>query len=496
MRILPTFALTLVALGSPLFTQDPPTAAAVDAMPGPQIAYQGRLLEAGLPVTGIRIFIFSILDAGGVELWNSGPQSVSVNNGLYAVVLGGTGMPAIPASLVAKANCKLRLSIGGTILTPDVDLVPAFQARSAFEFSGSLSGDVSGSQNATTLLRIQGIPVDFSTAPTPGQSLVFNGTKWVPSSVAGSVGPEGPKGDPGDTGPQGPQGTQGPTGPTGPKGIQGVVGPQGATGSTGAIGATGAAGPIGPTGAQGPIGATGVTGSAGATGAMGPIGPTGAQGPVGPTGAAGATGSVGATGAVGPTGAQGPVGPTGAAGATGAVGPVGPTGAQGPAGPVGPTGATGATGASGTGLQVLDNNNVVLGKLTSADGSGYGFTILTSAGYLVGMQWDGTCYPAQAYFTTFSGGVCSGTVYLNDGGTPGSKIWGKIAVWVQSKNSFMIPQSVNGAGMSISVSFTSQGIDNPTCYASAGSNSGWLLTTITNAALGLPATIVPPLKLQ
>jgi hypothetical protein len=151
-------------------------------------------------------------------------------------------------------------------------------------------------------------------------------------------------------------------------------------------------------------------------------------------------------------------------------------------------------GASGTGLQVLDANGVVLGKVTRADS--YGYTVLTSTGYLLDMSWDGTVYPAQAYFTTYTAGVCSGTVYLNDGGNTGSLLWGKTAYWVGSKNSFMVPSTVNAAGMSTSVSFTSQGIDNPTCYAAGGSASGWLLKTVTNAALGLPPTVVAPLKLQ
>ncbi|WP_243303801.1 collagen-like protein [Geothrix oryzisoli] len=541
--------LTLASLAAGLHAQGTPAPAVVLAAPAPQVAYQGRLTEAGLPVTGTRSFTFAILDSQGTELWNSGAQNVSVNNGLYAVVLGGTGMPVIPAALLGTPNLKLHLAINGVPLTPDSDLVPALQARSAFEFSGPLAGDVGGTQNATLVLRLNGVPLDPA-APAAGQALVFNGSSWAPATAAGPMGPEGPAGPAGPMGATGPQGPIGLTGAPGPQGATGPLGPQGLPGTAGKTVLHGIVPPTASQGVDGdfyldtaasvlygpkgalitgawPTPGTSLVGPAGATGATGATGP---QGPIGLTGATGPQGPIGLTGATGPQGATGATGPQGATGATGATGP------QGLAGPMGLTGPAGAaatvtvgtttTGAAGTsasvtnsgtssaavlnftipqgvagtsgaaGLQVLDKNNVVLGKVTRADS--YGYTVLTSTGYLLDMSWDGTVYPAQAWFTTYTGGVCSGTVYLNDGngGTGGALLWGKTAYWVGSKNSFMVPQNVNGSGMSISVSFTSQGIDNPTCYASGGSASGWQLTTITNAALGLPATIVAPLKLQ
>ena len=229
MRFRPTFlTLTLISLSPGLSAQVAPAAPVVEAAPNPQVAYQGRLSEAGLPVTGTRSFSFSILDAQGAELWTSGPQEVSVNNGLYAVALGGTGMPAIPVTVLAKANLRLRLSINGTPLTPDTDLLPALQARSAFDFSGALAGDVGGTQNATVVLRLHGVPLDPAATPAAGQALVFNGSSWAPSTVVGVPGPVGPQGV---TGPVGPLGA---TGPQGPMGLPGATGPQGAPGATGA----------------------------------------------------------------------------------------------------------------------------------------------------------------------------------------------------------------------------------------------------------------------
>ncbi|MGZ6472952.1 MAG: beta strand repeat-containing protein, partial [Bdellovibrio sp.] len=63
-------------------------------------------------------------------------------------------------------------------------------AGSATNFSGSLAGDVSGSQGATSVDKIKGVPLDFSVAPANGQVLKFNGTNWAPgtdNSASGTV---------------------------------------------------------------------------------------------------------------------------------------------------------------------------------------------------------------------------------------------------------------------------------------------------------------------
>ncbi len=304
----------LVAMPAILLGQTAP--APTTAAPSPQVAYQGRLTEAGLPATGARSFTFSILDAQGNELWNSGAQDVSVNNGLYAVELGGTGMPAIPASLLGTPGLKLRLAINGVTLTPDTDLVPALQARSAFAFSGPLAGDVSGTQNATLVVRLQGVPVD-ATVPSAGQALVFNGTSWAPATAAGPAGPQGPQGLAGMAGPQGPIGL---TGAPGPAGIQGPAGTNGLTilNGTGAPAAT-----LGVDGdfyldtaasvLYGPKGA--LTAEAWPAAGLSLVGPTGPQGPIG---LQGPQGSIGLTGPVGPAGATGPQGLQGSQGIPGA----------------------------------------------------------------------------------------------------------------------------------------------------------------------------------
>ena len=74
-RTMPSTLLLAASLlaAQPLAAQLLP-AAAVAAAPTPVLAYQGRLLEASLPVTGARTFTFSVLDSSGTELWNSGDR--------------------------------------------------------------------------------------------------------------------------------------------------------------------------------------------------------------------------------------------------------------------------------------------------------------------------------------------------------------------------------------------------------------------------------------
>ena len=337
-----SFAAAIACGVTPLFAQELPLTAAADAAPAPTIAYQGRLIEGTTPANGARQFVFSILDSAGAEQWSSGQQTLTVTDGLYSVVLGGTGMPGLPVAMLGKAGLTLHITLSGQALVPDATIVPAFQARSAWEVTGSFSGDLSGTQNQILIMKLQGTPLDLTTnAPTAGQALVFNGTKWVPSTVVGT---------PGQTGPQGPQGPTGVAGPSGPKGLTGPAGATGAPGLNGLDGRTvlhGAGTPV-ATSAGGVVGdfyldtvasvlygpKASASSWAGLTG-VSLVGPAG--GPVGPAGPTGPTGSTGPQGATGSTGPLGPMGFTGPLGPTGATGGVGPQGAQGVAGVAGQT---------------------------------------------------------------------------------------------------------------------------------------------------------------
>ena len=400
-----SWALALISI---LCLAERSVAQTADPAPSPVLAYQGRLLEFNNPVTATRNFVFSIVDSTGKQLWSSGSQALTVTGGLYAVVLGSSGMPPLPDSLLLRANLWLRVTVEGVQLSPDVPVIPALQANSAWNVRGPFFGDISGTQQNISVDKLKGVAIDLTLAPVNGDVLTFNGTSWVASPPS-----QGTAGPPGPSGPPGPQGTSGPPGATGPPGPQGAIGTAGPAGlawreawnnSTAyalndavsfngssyiAIQASTNLEPeANPTfwsllAQQGATGAAGSTGATGATGAQGPIGVTGPQGPAG------------ATGATGPQGPAGPQGPTGVTGATGPTGPAGlnwmqswnsgtayavndavsfngssyialqpsttldpetnPTfwsllarqGATGPAGPTGPTGASGAQGFTG-----------------------------------------------------------------------------------------------------------------------------------------------------
>ncbi|MGZ3771812.1 MAG: tail fiber domain-containing protein, partial [Bdellovibrio sp.] len=55
-------------------------------------------------------------------------------------------------------------------------------AGSATNFTGTLAGDISGTQGATSVDKIKGLPLDFSVPPSNGQVLKFDGTSWVPAA--------------------------------------------------------------------------------------------------------------------------------------------------------------------------------------------------------------------------------------------------------------------------------------------------------------------------
>ncbi len=382
-------AAVVLAVAIPLF------ASAQDVSPVPEVAYQGRLLESGAPVTGTRTFTFAILDAKGIELWNSGAQGVEVNAGLYAVILGAPPMPVIPETVLGRAYLSLRVKIGSTVLTPDVAMIPSMQARSAWELTGAFDGDVQGTQLATVVMSLQGKTLDLlSTPPSTGQAIVYNGTKWVPGTVAGTPGPTGPQG------PAGATGTAGATGPAGTPGAQGVPGLQGAAGPAGAEGPVGPQGSVGPSGPQGSTGAAGQTviaGKAVLNGAGDPTAGIGIDGDFyintttnilfGPKDA-GAWPEVGVS-MIGPAGVQGV---QGIAGAQGAQGTTGPAGAQGPAGSDGATGAQGPQGLTGeAGQTVIAGKAVLNGSANPASGVGIDgdFYINTSTNILFGPKAAG-----------------------------------------------------------------------------------------------------------
>jgi len=111
------------------------------------ISYQGRLTDvSGNPVAdGSYQVRFRIYDAssGGSTLWDNGSVSVTVTNGVFSYILGGS--TALPANLFDNSAVRwLGITVGaGTEITPRTQLVSsayAFHAKSADTASYALAG--------------------------------------------------------------------------------------------------------------------------------------------------------------------------------------------------------------------------------------------------------------------------------------------------------------------------------------------------------------------
>ena len=238
------------------------------------LPFQGRLTDAqGNAVHGSVKLDFRLYRqaTGGVPLWSETHPSVSVNQGLFKIELGG--LTALTTTIFDGAPLWIGLSVGS-----DAEMLPRLVLSS--QGYAKVADDARGDVHPRSV--------------SIGTKRVIDSTgKWV-GDPTGLVGPQGPQGPAGPTGPTGPTGAKGDTGATGP---QGPKGDPGQTGPTGPIGPTGMVGPTGPQGPKGDTGASGPQGLKGDPGPTGPIGPTGPMGPTGP---------------IGPTGPQGPKGDTGA----------------------------------------------------------------------------------------------------------------------------------------------------------------------------------------
>ena len=402
-----------------------------DPSPSPFLAYQGRLLEFDTPVTGTRNFVFSILDQAGKQLWTSGPQALSVTGGLYAVVLGGPGMPALSQSLLLRANLLLRVTVEGVQLSPDIAVVPALQANTAWNVIGPFLGDISGTQQSISVDKLKGIPIDLTISPAHGDVLSFNGTSWVASAPwQGPTGPTGPQGLKGDKGDPGLQGLQGLQGLPGSQGLQGQAGQNGTSftfrnafnpatsylpndvvtylGSTYIASGTPALG-----GLPGVDTAWALMAPQGGIGPQGALGPKGDTGTPGPQGLQGVQGPIGQTGSIGPTGAAGPTGPTGPQGLKGDKGDPGLQGLQGLPGPQGPQGPPCTGGVSGNFIVYGTDGN----PCTDSGKSASGFLTPDSTATLTNKTFDAEgsgnslAIPARAFFA--AAGCFNGSSFSN-----------------------------------------------------------------------------------
>ena len=143
-----------------------------------QLNHQGRVAVNGVNFDGNGQFKFALVNADGtVSYWSNdgtssagseptSPVTLPVTKGLYSVLLGNTtlaNMTALPPSALDHDDVRLRIwfndgsSRGSQLITPDQRLAAApyallaAKSTSADGFTGSLLGDVTGTQGATSI---------------------------------------------------------------------------------------------------------------------------------------------------------------------------------------------------------------------------------------------------------------------------------------------------------------------------------------------------------
>ncbi|WII73444.1 tail fiber domain-containing protein [Bdellovibrio sp. 22V] len=90
-----------------------------------------------------------------------------------AAALSGYVTQSYFSNAVASANCAQHQTMYWEAAT---------NSFKCMAINVSVAGDVSGTIGAVSVDKIKGVALDFSTAPTSGQTLKFNGTSWAPAN--------------------------------------------------------------------------------------------------------------------------------------------------------------------------------------------------------------------------------------------------------------------------------------------------------------------------
>jgi hypothetical protein len=147
--------------------------------------YQGKLTDAGNPANGaydLQFRLFDTLSNGNQVGSTIVREDVQVANGIFSTALD-FGAAAFPgASRFLEIAVRPGASTGAfTTLSPLQPLtstpyaITSLNAGTATNFSGALSGDVTGTQNATSVIALRGKMI-AATSPASGQVLKFNAT--------------------------------------------------------------------------------------------------------------------------------------------------------------------------------------------------------------------------------------------------------------------------------------------------------------------------------
>lgn len=168
------------------------TGASPRAPMGTAFTYQGQLKQGVSPVNANCDLQFGLWDSASNLTGQIGTSlskpNVQVSNGLFTVQLdfGASAFDGSARYLGIQVSCPSGSGLWAPLsprqpLTPAPHALHATTATTANNLSGSLSGDVTGTQGATSVVALRGKGI-ASYAPWNGAVLQYNGTEWAPSS--------------------------------------------------------------------------------------------------------------------------------------------------------------------------------------------------------------------------------------------------------------------------------------------------------------------------
>jgi hypothetical protein len=152
----------------------------------------------------------------------------------------------------------------------------------------------------------------------------------------------------------------------------------------------------------------------------------------------------------------------------------------------------GSSSSGGSGIGTLrDSAGNVLGTAISATSTTV--QLRSSTGYFYSILWTGGFVAAQIYYSNTG---CTGTAWLNAASTQPRLWYSKFALYEGATGDFDLVSNADANGNATNVTASVASVFSASCAPITGSVGGFVLQRTTRAALGIPATITPPLTIN